>query len=192
MNVSTPLVGTFEDTRSTSIRRNPGGQVPVRPRPGAYNRAMSAPTRRSLLLTAVMAAASPAASVASQNPEDAVFFIDLPPRTTFWGVVAFFSDDLIEVTVATAKDERRVRGRFKGQRLVEHSWTNGTSQAQRIAVKARAIAANRELPHRNVRYTAGESVIIGFGSRAVPADAQDREGAYPHEAVFVGFVVFGD
>lgn len=148
------------------------------------------PTRRSLLLGALVAA-SPILPVAGQNPEDAVYFLDLPPKSTLWGVVAFFSEDLIEVTVATAKDERRVRGRFRRQRLVEHSWKNDTSQPQRIAVKARAVAANRELPARNVRYTTGESLIIGFGNRPVPVDGRNREGAYPHEAVFVGFVVFG-
>ena len=131
----------------------------------------------------------PSGSLVAQNPEDAVYFVDLPPKTTLWGVVAFFSDDLIEVTIATASQDRNVRGRFKGQRLAEHSWENDTSQPQRLAI--RAWAGKRELPHRNVRYTAGESLIIGFGNRPIPADARDREGAYPFEAVFIGFVVFG-
>ncbi len=104
----------------------------------------------------------------------------------------FFSDDLVEVTVATAQKERRVRGRFKGQRLAEHSWRNDTSQPQRMAVRARAVGGNRELPHRNVRYSAGESLVIGFGNRPAPVDVREREGAYPHEAVFVAFILFGD
>jgi hypothetical protein len=91
-----------------------------------------------LLLTAVVAAASPIPLVEAQNPENAVYFIDLPPKTTLWGAVMFFSDDLVELTVATAKEERRVRGRFKGQRLAEHSWRNDTSQPQRIAIRGRS------------------------------------------------------
>ena len=146
------------------------------------------PTRRSLLLSTVIAATSP---LAGQSQEDVVYFIDLPPKTSLWGAVMFFGDDLVEVTVATAKDERRARGRFRGQRLAEHSWTNSSPQPQRVAIKARAVGANRELPRRNVRYTAGESLLIGFGTRPLPSDPREREGAYPHEAVFVGFILFG-
>jgi hypothetical protein len=126
---------------------------------------MPTASRRSLLLSALMTATWPLASVVAQNPEDAVYLIDLPSKTTVWGAVMLFSNDFVEVMIATAKGERRVRGRFKGQQLAEHSWKNDSSQPQRVAISARAIGTNRELPHRNVRYTAGESLIIGFGNR---------------------------
>src|SRR5688572_4340974 len=149
--------------------------------------------RRAFLATVLGGAAGASSRTQSQtSPASEITLrrIELPPKTTLWGVVAFFSDDLVEVTIGTLDQSRKVRGRFRGQRLAEFSWENSSSQVQLIAVQARAVAGMRELAPSNVRLTGNESLFVGFGHRPTPADPRERQGSYPHEAVFVGFILF--
>ena len=142
---------------------------------------------RRAFLSAALASLAPEVVAQAQTPENPAL-VELPPAATLWGAVMFFSDDLVDVSVADAKGEKTVRGRFAGRRLVEHAWKNETSQPQRLLLRARA--GNRELPARNIRYTAGEGIFAGFGHRPLPASPRDREGAYPYEVVVVGFIIF--
>jgi hypothetical protein len=41
-------------------------------------------------------------------------------------------------------------------------------------------------------YVANQGIYVGFGRRATPADLRDRRGAYPFDAVVVGFILFGE
>ena len=66
-----------------------------------------ASTRRAFLAVALSGVASHAVA---QTPEDAVL-LDLPPKSSLWGAAMFFVDDLVEVHIASAKDERAVTGR---------------------------------------------------------------------------------
>jgi hypothetical protein len=141
------------------------------------------PNRRTFL-SAALASLAPEVVPQTENPA----IVELPPAATLWGAAMFFTDDLVDLSVANGKAEKTVRGRFGGRRLVEHAWKNETSQTQRLLVRARA--AQRELTARNIRYTAGEGIFAGFGYRPLPANPRDREGAYPYEVVFVGFILF--
>jgi hypothetical protein len=67
---------------------------------------------------------APLAADAGQSAEAGVRRFDLPSKSTLWGVIVFLGDDLVEVTVATARRSKSERGRFDGKRLVEFSWVN--------------------------------------------------------------------
>jgi hypothetical protein len=104
----------------------------------------------------------------------------------------FFSDDLVEIALATSKDSKSIRGRFDGKRLAEFSWSNESNATQRLAIRARAVGGDRELRSAEVCYRASGHTLIGFGMRSAPADTTERRGAYPFEALMLGFVLFGE
>jgi hypothetical protein len=141
---------------------------------------------------AMLAALPSAASADRQAPEARGYFFDLPPKSKLWGVVTFLSEQMVEVTVKSKERSQSERGRFDGKRLAELSWTNGSADAERIHVSARLLDGNRELPGGSVKFAAEQHLFVGFGERPKPVEQSARHGGYPHDAVFVGFIVFGD
>ena len=132
------------------------------------------------------------AADASQAPEVPNYSVDVPPDATFWCLVMFTADEPMEITLAAGKILKSLRGRFDGQRLAEYSWHNAGDKPARVAVRAKALAGDRELPAARVQFLSEQNVYVGFGQRATPDTPADRRGGYPHEAVLVGFIVFGD
>jgi hypothetical protein len=92
--------------------------------------------------------------------------------------------------VGAGKDVQVVRGHYPAQRLKEYSWRNGSKASRRVAVRARALAGDRELPAAKVQFISQDHIYIAFGQRAMPENVADRQGSYPFEAVFLGFVTF--
>jgi hypothetical protein len=122
----------------------------------------------------------------TQSKEIENQWIDLTAGTTLWGVVVFQGDELVEVSIGAGSNPTTVRGRFNGRRLIEYAWRNATGTTQRVGIQARAVGTRRDLRADNVRFW-GDNVVIGFGSRPVPGAREDRMGAYPHDAVVIGF-----
>jgi hypothetical protein len=79
----------------------------------------SEPDRRAFLASAatVLASAALFPSPAVHSMEVPNYTVDLPPKTTLWGTVAFLGEAFIEVTLATKDQSKSLRGRFDGQRL---------------------------------------------------------------------------
>ena len=96
----------------------------------------------------------------------------------------------MEITVAAGKATKTLRGRFGGQRMVEYSWRNTSRDTARVAIRARAMAGDRELAPMTVQYLSDQNIYVGFGHRPTPEKLDERIGGYPYEAVFVGFIVF--
>ena len=141
---------------------------------------------------AALGALAPLVSEAEQRPEIENYWADVPPRATLWGLAVFLTDEPVEFTVGAGKDVQTIRGQFDAQRLKEYSWRNNTGSQQRVAVRARALAGDRELPPSKVQFISEQHVYVAFGIRGIPERASDRHGSYPYEAVFVGFVIFGE
>ena len=157
------------------------------------------PTDRRAFIAGALAAmaALPIASEAplAQPREAGLYYVELPPNTTLWGVATFFGGDPVEVSVMTPKRAKSVTGRFRKQRLVEHSWRNDGAQVERVAIRARASRLDgktQELEATGIRFVGEQNCYVGFGRRYPSANLGEREGAYPYEAVFVGFILFGD
>jgi hypothetical protein len=153
--------------------------------------------RRSFLAVALPMLAAVhvmAAAPEPHGPEVPNFWFEIPPKTTFWGVVMFLGEDPIEVSIATRKDSKVMRGRFDAQRLVEFSWKNKNSDTERVAFRGKALAGDIDLPISGVRGIVGAegAVMIGFGRRGTPDKSARRLGSYRHEAALIGFVVYGD
>lgn len=147
--------------------------------------------RRAFLSTALATLAVPLVTPqTSQAPEVPNFWAEVPPGATLWGLVVFTGEDPVEMTMAAGKSIKSLRGRFGGQRLVEYSWRNASARAERVAIRARAMAGDRELPAAKVQFLSEQNIYVGFGRRSTPAKLDDRSGGYPYEALFVGFVVF--
>jgi hypothetical protein len=104
----------------------------------------------------------------------------------------FLSETLTEVSIGTGKDSKSLRGRVDGKRLAEYSWTNNSSTLERIAIRAKVLAGDRDLLPGFMRFTAQQGCYVEFGHRAIPVNPDDRGGAYPHDVVVVGFILFGD
>jgi hypothetical protein len=137
-----------------------------------------------------MVAIAPTALSAEQNPEAGVSRFELPAKSTVWGVIAFLGEDMIEVTVATARKSKSEHGRFDGKRLVEFSWVNGGADVERITLSAKSLSTGHELPWAAADFAAHQHLFVGFGRRSMPIEVSDRLGGYPHDAVFAGFIVF--
>jgi len=147
--------------------------------------------RRAFLATSLATlAALPVTPEALQAPEVPNFLADVPPGATLWGLVVFTGEDPVEMTLAVGKAIKSIRGRFGGQRLVEYSWRNASRSAEQVAIRARAMAGDRELPPAKVQFLSEQNVYVGFGRRSTPDKLNDRVGGYPYEALFVGFIVF--
>jgi hypothetical protein len=43
-----------------------------------------------------------------------------------------------------------------------------------------------------VQFPSDQNVYVGFGLRGTPTQRADRRGRYPYDAVFVGFILFGE
>jgi hypothetical protein len=128
------------------------------------------------------------------QPEVPTYWVDLPAHTTFWGVLAFMSDTMVEVTLATNAKSQSFRGRFDGKRLVEFSWANQDDSRMKIGIRAVAVGDGRELPVSRVNLLGSEggtdNVVLAFGRRGTPSEAKERHGSYPFEAVLLGFAGF--
>ena len=147
--------------------------------------------RRAFLSTALAAlAVIPATPQGSQAPEIPNSWADVPSGATLWGLVVFTADEPVEITVAAGKAIKTLRGRFGGQRMVEYSWRNASRDTTRVAIRARAMAGDRELAPMRVQYLSDQNIYVGFGHRSIPEKLDERIGGYPYEAVFVGFIVF--
>lgn len=147
--------------------------------------------RRAFLATALATlAALPVTPRASQAPEVPNFLAEVPPGATLWGLVVFTGEDPVEMTLAAGKAIKSIRGRFGGQRLVEYSWRNTSRSAEQVAIRARAMAGDRDLPPAKVQFLSEQNIYVGFGRRSTPDKLNDRTGGYPYEALFVGFIVF--
>jgi predicted Zn-dependent protease with MMP-like domain len=129
---------------------------------------------------------------ADQRSEVETYWAEVPPGATLWAFAVFLTDEPVEFTVGTAKENQTLRGRFDGRRLQEYSWRNTGTTPQRVAVRAKALAGERELEPSHVRFISEQHVYVAFGRRGVPDDPASRRGAYPFEAVFVGFITFGN
>ena len=126
-----------------------------------------------------MIAAPPIAAV--QTPEIRNFEIDVPPNATLWGVIVFMADESLEVTLARGNSRKSYQGRFQGQRFAEHEWRNTGTRPERVLIRAKALAGERELPPTRVEFLSHENVYVGFGRRATPADSSQRRGGYPFD-----------
>lgn len=149
--------------------------------------------RRALFArTLAMLAMAPMAmdADAGQTREIGVYGFVVPPKSTLWGAIIFLGEDMVEVTAASSRKSKSERGRFDGKRLVEFSWVNSTADVERVNLGAKALSGDRELPWESVKFAAERHLFIGFGQRAMPVEVSQRHGGYPHEAVFVGFIVF--
>src|SRR3954466_13170638 len=80
------------------------------------------------------------------RPDVPTYWADVPPGGTLWGVVVFTSAEPVEITIAAGKSGKTIRGQFDAQRLTEYSWRNTSDGPERVAVRAKALSANRELP----------------------------------------------
>jgi|tagenome__1003787_1003787.scaffolds.fasta_scaffold20372931_2 hypothetical protein len=127
-----------------------------------------------------------------QVPERGVFDLLLPPKSRLFGFVTFLGDQMVEVTVRNKSSSKSVRGRFDGKRTAELSWENTGASSEAIQVLARALDGNRELPFGSMKFAAEQHLFLGFGERPRPVEQAERHGGYPNDAVFVGFVVFGE
>ena len=146
----------------------------------------------SSTLTALIAMSPSNDGVGLQTTEAGVYRVELPPKTKLWGVIAFLGEEMSEVTVASPRKPQTQRGRFDGKKLVEFSCANDANEVIHVAISARALNTQRDLSVTNARYVADQHLFIGFGHRPQPPDRQRRHGGYPHEAVLVGFILFGD
>ncbi len=147
-------------------------------------------TDRRAFLAAALATLTVPTPQASRAPEVPNVWAEVPPGATLWGLVVFTGEDPVEMTIAAGKAIKSIRGRFGGQRLVEYSWRNASGRAERVAIRARAMAGDRELPVAKVQFLSEQNVYVGFGRRSTPGKLNDRSGGYPYEALFVGFIVF--
>jgi hypothetical protein len=127
---------------------------------------------------------------AGQTREAGVYGFEIPPKSTLWGAIVFLGEDMVEVTVATSRRSQSERGRFDGKRLVEFSWANSTADVEYVKLSAKALSGDRELPWGGVKFAAEQHLFLAFGQRAMPVDLSHRNGGYPYDAVFVGFIVF--
>jgi hypothetical protein len=130
------------------------------------------------------------AAGALQAPEVPNYQADVPPGATLWGVVVFTADEAVEMTLGAGKAIRVFRGRFDGHRFAEYSWRNTTSKLESVAIRAKALSGDRELPAVTVQFLSRQSVYVGFGHRGIPDKLADRKGGYPYYAVFAGFIIF--
>ena len=147
--------------------------------------------REFVSVIAALGALSPLAlEGAQQRPEVENIWADVPPGATLWAMAVFLSDEPVEFTVGTGKDVQTIRGHYGAQRLKEYSWRNTTKTPGRVAVRARALAGDRELPPTKVQFISQDHFYAAFGRRGFPENVADRHGAYPFEAVFLGFVTF--
>ncbi len=115
---------------------------------------------------------------------------DITPGATRWGFVVFPSDEPVEVAIAAGGSVQSLRGRFDGRRFGEYSWRNGSDETWQVAIRAKALAGERELPATRIQFHSQQNVFVGFGRPAMPVERENRRGGYPYEAVFVGFIVF--
>ena len=122
--------------------------------------------------------------------EAGVYRFEIPPKCKLWGAITFLGEDMVEVIVASKRRSQSARGRFDGKRLVEFTLDNSSAEAEKISLSARTVDDNRELPWGGVRFVAGQNLFVGFGARAQPVELSNRHGGYPHDAVFLGFIVF--
>jgi hypothetical protein len=126
------------------------------------------------------------------RPEVETYWAEVPPGARLWGLAIFLADEPVEFTVAAGKEVTTIRGRYDGQRTHEYSWHNTTGRPQQVAVRAIALAGGRELPASKVQFIAEQNVYVAFGQRATPQKPSDRTGAYPYQAVLVGFITFSE
>ena len=134
----------------------------------------------------------PAHALQPARPEVDSYWAEVPPGATLWGLAVFLADEPVEFTVGAGKNVQTMRGRFDGQRLHEYSWRNSSGTTQRVAVRVRTLAGDRELPPARVKFISEQHVYVAFGQRGIPEKASDRHGSYPYHAVFVGFITFGE
>jgi hypothetical protein len=128
----------------------------------------------------------------AQAPEVPNYVADVPPGATLWGVAVFTADEPVEMTLVAGKSIKAIRGRFDNRRVAEYAWRNTNSRPERVLIRAKALARDRELPVTKVQFLSEQNVYVGFGRRAAPDKMADRKGGYPYDAVFVGFLLFGD
>jgi hypothetical protein len=154
----------------------------------------TATDRRMFMASALASVAmlTTVTSDTSQAPEVPNYWADVPPGATLWGVVVFTADELVEMTLATGKVIKSLRGRFDGHRLAEFSWRNTGSRPERVAIRARALVGDRDLPATKVQFLSEQNIYVGFGRRGTPDRLADRKGGYPYDAVFAGFIIFGE
>jgi hypothetical protein len=148
--------------------------------------------RRSFVAGALAAIGTVANAIeATPAPEVPNFATEVPPGATLRGVIVFMADEPIEITVGRGSSIKPYRGRFDEQQIVQYEWHNASNRPERVLIRAKALAGERELPPTRVEFLSRENVYVGFGRRAAPADELRRRGGYPFDAVFVGFFIFG-
>ena len=149
--------------------------------------------RRTFLTNAFAAAlgATPAAQETQPSSgEVETRWVQVPSGATLWCLVAFMVDQPVELTIKAGKTIETVRGRFDGKRLAQYSWRNTSSRSETVGVRAKALAGDRELPPMRLHFISTEGSFVGFGIRGTQADASDRRGGYPYEAVLFGLIVY--
>jgi hypothetical protein len=147
--------------------------------------------RRGFLSTVgVLGTLVPLVAEAAQRPEVENYWATIPAGGALYALSVFCTDEPVEFTVGVGEHTEVFRGRFGGQRLHEFTWRNTTGNEQRVAVRAKAVAGDRELPPSKVQFINEQHVYVAFGIRGTPEKPADRHGSYPYDAVFVGFVTF--
>jgi hypothetical protein len=138
----------------------------------------------------MLVAGREAPDAVTDQSEAGVYRFEIPPKCKLWGAITFLGEDMVEVTVASRRRSQAARGRFDGKRLVELTLDNSTTEADKISLSAKAVDGVRELPWGGVRFVSEQNLFVGFGHRAKPVELSQRHGGYPHDAVFLGFIVF--
>jgi hypothetical protein len=126
------------------------------------------------------------------QPEVPTLYADIPPGASLWGFVLFTGDAPMEMVIAAGKTVKAVRGQFGSHRMTEYSWRNTGGTTERVGIRARVLAGDHDLAAARTEFLGTWSVFAGFGRRATPDKISDRKGGYPYEALFVGFIVYGD
>src|SRR6187551_1588747 len=118
--------------------------------------------RRFVLQTLAALAIAPGSALASSASPTEVpnYWFDLPPHTSLFGVVAFTGDEPVELTLATKREKKVVRG-IMGQRLVEFTWPNRVSSPDRIALRGRSLTSGIDLPVAAYAFFDDQHPIVG-------------------------------
>jgi hypothetical protein len=145
--------------------------------------------RRGFL--AALAALAATKTASGQQPEVGTYWAEVAPGATLWGHVYFLSEP-VEVTVVADRAVQKLRGSFSAKRVAEYSWRNTSGKEQRVGIRATTLASGRELSAGRTEYIKSDHLYVAFGRRGMPEDLKDRQGGYPSEAVFVGYIVFED
>ena len=83
------------------------------------------------------------------------------------------------MVLAAGKTVKSVRGQFGSHRMTEYSWRNTSGNPERVGIRARALAGDRELAAARTEFLGERSLLVGFGRCATPESSPIAEAATP-------------